>query len=52
MVRLAAAYTLVRLGEEEYFDELIRAVKGGDTIHRFQAITYLGKIGDDALYAN
>lgn len=48
MVRLAAAYALVRLGEGEYFDELLRAVKSGDTIHRFQAITYLGKVGDDA----
>ncbi len=47
MVRLAAAYALVRLGEEEYFSELTGAVKGGDILHRFQAITYLGKIGDD-----
>jgi HEAT repeat protein len=47
MVRLAAAYTLVRLGEEQYFSELTRAVNGGDIVHRFQAITYLGKIGDD-----
>jgi len=47
MVRLAAAYALVRLGEKEYFVELIRAVKSGDIVHRFQAITYLGKIGDD-----
>ena len=47
MVRLAAAYTLVRLGEEQYFSELTRAVKGGDIVHRFQAITYLGKIGDE-----
>jgi len=46
MVRLAAAYTLVRLGDDQYSSELTRAVKGGDTIHRFQAITYLGKIGD------
>jgi len=47
MVRLAAAYALVRLGEKQYFGELTRAVKGGDIVHRFQAITYLGKIGDD-----
>ncbi|MEE8205800.1 MAG: HEAT repeat domain-containing protein, partial [Nitrospinaceae bacterium] len=47
MVRLAAAYTLVRLGEEQYYSELTRSVKGGDFVHRFQAITYLGKIGDD-----
>ena len=47
MVRLAAAYTLVRLGEDQYFSELTRAVKGGDIVHRFQAITYLGKIGDE-----
>jgi HEAT repeat protein len=30
MVRLAAAYTLVRLGDDQYFSELTRAVKGGD----------------------
>jgi HEAT repeat protein len=47
MVRLAAAYTLVRLGEEQYFSELTRAVKGGDIVHRYQAITYLGMIGDE-----
>jgi HEAT repeat protein len=47
-VRLAAAYTLVRLGEGQYFSELTRAVKGGDTMNRFQTITYLGKVGDDA----
>ena len=48
MVRLAAAYALVGLGEEEYFSELTRAVKSGDIVHRFQAITYLGMIADDA----
>jgi HEAT repeat protein len=48
MVRLAAAYSLFQLGEKQYFSELTRAIKGGDTVHRFQAITYLGKVGDDA----
>ncbi len=48
MVRLAAAYALVRLGETQYFGELTRAVNGGDIVHRYQAITYLGKIGDEA----
>jgi HEAT repeat protein len=47
-VRLAAAYALVQLGEKQYFSELTGAVKGGDTLNRFQAISYLGKIGDEA----
>ncbi len=48
MVRLAAAYALVRLGEKPYFSDLAGAVKGGNVVHRFQAVSYLGKIGDEA----
>lgn len=48
MVRLAAAYALVRLGEEQYLGEVTGSVRGGNVVHRFQAITYLGKIGGDA----
>ncbi len=47
MVRLAAAYALVRLGKKEYFSELKSAVTGGNVVHRFQVISYLGKIGDE-----
>ncbi len=47
MVRLAAAYALVRLGEKPYFSDLAGAVKGGNVVHRFQAVSYLGKIGDE-----
>ncbi len=48
MVRLAAAYALVRLGKNEYVGELTGSVKGGNAVHRFQSISYLGKIGDEA----
>ncbi len=48
MVRLAAAYTLVQLGKPQYFSELAGSVKGGNIVQRFQGITYLGKIGDEA----
>lgn len=48
MVRLAAAYALVRLGEEKYMGEVTGSAQGGNVVHRFQAITYLGKIGGDA----
>ena len=44
MVRLAAAYALVRLGDEEHLGEITGSVHGGNVVHRFQAITYLGKI--------
>lgn len=47
MVRLAAAYALVRLGREEYLGEITGSVKGGNVVHRFQAITYLGKIPNE-----
>ena len=47
MVRLASTYALVRLGQVEYFEELVSAVKGGNVVHRFQAISYLGRIGDE-----
>ncbi len=48
MDRLAAAYALFRLGEENYYEDLVGSLKGGDVVHRYQAISYLGKIGDAA----
>ena len=48
MVRLAAAYALVRLGMKKYFNELAGSAQGGNVVHRFQVIAYLGKIGDEA----
>lgn len=45
MVRLGASYALYRLGEADQLETILKAVESGDAIGRYQAITYLGKIG-------
>ena len=43
-VRLAAAAALVRLGEKQYLDNILKAARDPNALERYQAIGYLGKM--------
>ncbi len=47
MVRLATHYALYKLGDKKNFDELVDSLDSGDLINKYQAIFYLGKIGNE-----
>ena len=49
-VQLAAMATLVKLGESDRLQEIVKMLKTNDPVERYQAIGYWGKIGTEEVF--